>query len=482
MTILGLPSGKTSSSPSPEDVRMVLPQTALLTLFDVLLSTAIHKFLNLQFPTTPAGAYIGGRKRTQPMEIAFAMQLCVDKSLDDRSSGCLAQGDIQKYFDSMPMVEICAWLCEREFPAKLFALVVRHQILTSICVYLRNSRVTPKVRERGTGSLTGSRTAGALARLPIEDMISVKHNSWCKLGFHQRLNVGCWVDNLYVASSTPCRAVAILCDAEDYLENVWHLRIKESSKMFMPMFNNGQEFSQVGWAKVSEFPVLGHIVQDNGACNVCFRSAVSGAWRAFWANLSRASTGPLSLHLKLRHMTRVVNPIIFFRASRWPFSSNKAKLLDRTQRHMIRIMLGIRMLPGEDMSTFARRAGHAVLNVQRNVGSWGFGWARNIISWAAHVLRNNADACWGARVLDFRSSSELDERRRDHGNRPHTRFSSGFTNRRWTDGVSHAINFLERPPASFRKYIFAVSSSADATRLEALRDDLVLVKTSLHMF
>ena len=137
-------------------------------------------------------------------------------------------------------------------------------------------------------------------------------------------------------------------------------------------------------------------------------------------------------------------PVIFFRAPRWSFTVSTAERLNRLQRKMFRIVLPVRMLPGETPELFNRRAARIASQLQHDVGPWGVLWAVRVITWAAHVLRDTKHKCWSAKILDVRSSRELSERRAERHNRPETRKQGGFLSRRWTDSVPVAIDFVDK--------------------------------------
>ena len=227
------------------------------------------------------------------------------------------------------------------------------------------------------------------------------------------------------------------------------------SKLWISPVGCDQDFEAPGWKKVSLFPILGHLIADNGASTPCIDFVLSAAWKAFWSFVRRAGTKALSTALRLRQINIYVVPIIFFRAPRWAFTISIAHRLAKVQRKMLRTTLPIRVLPGEVPEQFARRSGRIVRHVQNIVGPWGALWAFRISSWGAHILRDTMGMCWSARVLDVRSSSELVSRRSLHANRAQTRKFSGWSCRRWTDGVPFAMKYLEKcmlERHSFRGY------------------------------
>ena len=69
-----------------------------------------------------------------------------------------------------------------------------------IFIGLPDAKLRPQVLGRPVGGLTGSRVAGALARIPIEDLVAFYSEYWKEKGFERRISIGTWVDNLVFAS------------------------------------------------------------------------------------------------------------------------------------------------------------------------------------------------------------------------------------------------------------------------------------------
>ena len=152
--------------------------------------------------------------KRQTMEIAAGLQLVVDKGLDLESNACIAQCDIRKYFDSMRMDLIAEWFLEHGMCKMDVTAFVHHQMFSNVLIACDGAKVQPKISFRGVRGLTGSRTAGALARLPVLDLVQKHHAKWCKLGFQGSISIATWIDNLYTAGDTPHKAVSILIEAE----------------------------------------------------------------------------------------------------------------------------------------------------------------------------------------------------------------------------------------------------------------------------
>eukprot|EP00959_Pyramimonas_sp_CCMP1952_P334685 7008680-Pyramimonas_sp.AAC.1 len=87
------------------------------------------------------------------------------------------------------------------------------------------------IPQRSRGSLTGSRVAGAMGRVPVESTIRERHQVWPRHGFQAagcRLTVATYVDNIFSAGASLNVAINILEDFEAQLESVWDLKIKPS--------------------------------------------------------------------------------------------------------------------------------------------------------------------------------------------------------------------------------------------------------------
>ena len=136
----------------------------------------------------------------------------------------------------------------------------------------------------------------------------------------------------------------------------------------------------------------------------------------------------------------LVFSVISFRLSRWPFTLSKAKALDRVQRKMVGIMLGVRLHPPESYEAFFRRKNMLIsANMKRK---WSAALANQIVSWKQHVDRNTANCCWAARLANFRTPAELSRLRSLNNGRPLVRADAGFTSIRWFESVKRASNHL----------------------------------------
>ena len=179
----------------------------------------------------------------------------------------------------------------------------------------------------------------------------------------------------------------------------------------------------------------------DGSIHVCLEHAKKQAWAAFWKNVSTTDMKQFSLKWRLAKIKTIVEPVLVYRLTRYPFTKTAAKNLDNLQRRMISIALNLRKHEDEEPETFVRRRGRIAATHQRTMGCWSRKWAKLIVGWAAHVQRDTGGISWTKKILHIRSNDELAWRRAETG-RPGTRSQPGFTCRRWWESIQIAQDFV----------------------------------------
>ena len=108
-SIQGRAYGKESSHPPANGVRCILPMSALGSICDFVLSSMLDRALEAHY-RVPGSVIFGGRKGTQVADVAWASQLVIEKGCDSRSKSCIGSADIEKFYDSLPMLQIGLYL------------------------------------------------------------------------------------------------------------------------------------------------------------------------------------------------------------------------------------------------------------------------------------------------------------------------------------------------------------------------------------
>ena len=312
-------------------------------------------------------------------------------------------------------------------------------------VSLNISGVEVEVHARSRGSLTGSRVAGTLARVPVESTILERHAYWQRWGFlcdRGTLTVSTYVDNLYSVSRSLEGAIGILDDFAEVLASHWGLRIKPSSRLCLVARGLDEKPASPLWSLCSEFPVLGHILQDNGYVNTCFHNTSHKMWRAFFANSGAATAAKLSVKDRMALLERSVVPVLHHRDTRWPPNLKTGADLDRLQRKMVASIQRIARTPGELPADYVRRRNRVATGQIRRVGAWSTTHCQRVLDWDAHCRRPRNQNSWASKLLDFHGEGWLNERRleasRGAESRLNCRACQGAPAPRWFEGVKYA--------------------------------------------
>ena len=388
------------------------------------------------------------RPKTQILDIAHGLHLALEKALDDHSRGAVAQADIEKYYDSIRLLRVVRGLVSKGCPVGLAACALRQQMVPHVSLNMSGVEVT--IRGRSRGSMTGSRVAGTLARVPVEDTIQERHAHWKRWGYKcdaGTLTVSTYVDNLYSVSHSLAGATAILDDFERVLASKWCLRIKPSSRLCLVA--RGSRETPVDpnlWTLCSEFPVLGHILQDSDFTSTCFQNTSRSMWRAFFANSGAATVAKLSVIQKLRLLERSVVPVLHHRDTRWPPNRKTADNIDKLQRKMVASIQRMPRTAGETPCEYVRRRNRAATAEIRRIGAWSTTHSQRTLAWDSHCRRPANSRSWAAMLLDYHGESWLTARRlanqRDKQSRLNSRTLRAPPAPRWHEGVNYARYLL----------------------------------------
>ena len=161
-------------------MRSIMPLPALLQIADVLVANQINSWVNGVLPC-PRSCFEGAVKYTQPLDIAHGLALAIERGLDDRSHLAIAQADIRQYYDSLDVPALAWWLHLEGLNIAWTSAIVRLQMV--LAINLRRGEETACVTDRTSGSLTGSRVAGALGRIPVMQVLEQRAPLWEAVGY-----------------------------------------------------------------------------------------------------------------------------------------------------------------------------------------------------------------------------------------------------------------------------------------------------------
>ena len=299
---------------------------------------------------------------------------------------------------------------------------------------------------RTLGTLTGSRSAVAAGRVPVESTACKLAESWKPLGVctdSAAVTFASWVDNYYTFGSSVSNAIRIAESFENELLREWRLKIKPTSRSVIGLdAQSDNEACRQKWPMHEEVEILGHIVAANCSPWPCFRRTERKMWAAYWGNCVGKQARALPLQQQCRMLNRCVQPILNFRNSRWPWTAGIADAQSRVQKRMLSHFLVVERWPCETLEVFYRRRMRSAANLAHRLGDWGTQHAVRVCNWAEHLERPHNHNSLAAILFKWHGASWLQNRRLnpDVGGalRPGTRSSSGFLHARWDEALNKA--------------------------------------------
>ena len=81
----------------------------MLSLFDALINVLLAPIVNDLTPKD-SRIFFGARPKTQPLQLMHTCHLVIEKGMDRKSQGCIAQGDIKKFYDRLRCTMIAEFL------------------------------------------------------------------------------------------------------------------------------------------------------------------------------------------------------------------------------------------------------------------------------------------------------------------------------------------------------------------------------------
>ena len=361
----------------------------------------------------------------------------MERALDRHSQGAIATIDVARFYDSVLLLRSAVWLHARGLPKQWCAALLRFQMLPVIELSVASLQLD--IHSRFRGSLTGSRSAGAAARIPVEcAVIECARRSGHK-GFligGVNLTFATYVDNIFSAGDTAANAVKLLDGVAEYLKSQWSLDIKGSSREVMVVAGGDTTFqSRFSWKKVTELFCLGHLISNNGSIKADWEATTQKVIGAFWANAAHKSLRQTPLKERLRLVSRCCVPLIDFRNTRWPPTRSQCKREDALQRQLIAILQRTQPRAGEEAGEFFARRKRLATEVAKRSGTWSSRHIKRCLEWREHLMRTRNQASWPAILLRHEDAEWLAIMRSIQRQGTGTRVRAGAPHARWEEAV-----------------------------------------------
>ena len=193
---------------------------------------------------------------------------------------------------------------------------------------------------------------------------------------------------------------------------------------------------------VLSMPILGSLVSHNGSTEQCSCEAKDKMRARFFANFTKAL---LMCDLKRRLLWLDINilSIVACRWNTWPYNPAMANRLDKTQVHMVCLLLNYHHKNGICIDSYYRNRCILAGRHCGTSGRWSVKWASAVLRWNAHCHRARDINMWHSRILNYRPAAWLEAQRAKHGRgvikRTKTRLHSGKIACRWSECLDTAL-------------------------------------------
>ena len=444
MRVRGSIKAKRRGTIDASETRGILPQTSLLCLFNRVIFNKMKATLDQYSETHGVRELVlGAGKGSQTRDMVFSLNHALELGRDRHNQCGVALGDIKACHDCIPWGYTLQGLRTRGIP--LFVATAFYRAHRCPEIEFNVGGVSFNISNRSRGGLTGSQTAGTMARIAIEDTLisSLPLFQNCfELSQTHTFPAIAWSDNISTVAPTFEAAIQNLQIWEDSLDRLANMQIKQSSKVALA--SSGRRFQErrvvVGgerWAVRDEENALGCVVSGTGSESSA-RNAIQNSWnRTFWAN-AKALCNPSAPQPRLRFWRRICYGAVDHAfASLRPCKHTGAQL-DKWNNKFVGRILKLHKRTDEAVNAFVIRKNAQIarekLSAKLDVKSR---WCLKCVTWVEHMKRHPTSI--SAQLLMCQDDTWLQQQRISAGSLSifagitNTRSQPGFP-KRWGEG------------------------------------------------
>ena len=421
-----------------------------------MVASSLRKLTDTAFPPIK-GIYVGGRPHTQTLDIADGLRMVVEKSLDDKSRAALADFDVAAFYDEHSLIRVFDWMRARSYPIDIAVATIRIHLFPAVRLKCGQHQVI--VAKRSRGSLTGSRSANEIGRIPVQQSIEDSLPFVQKLGYpcdNSFLFAATFVDNIFVAAACASFAIKICETIASFLRSRWDHRIKPDSQHIMPI-DPSDTPSADGWTYVSVLDCLGHFIAADGTIRSPLSRTRKLVWKSFFSKFQRHTTKHLDDEMLAAEVSRHLLPVVMYRASGWSYQKQAAIDLDILQAKLVGAATAVPRQLHEADDEYHKRRCRVANHLCEGIGRWPLVWAYRVVAWYEHVKRNTSGTMWSGLLSDTRNGMWLQARRSlfapknpqsagawsAFAGRTDTRLKRGSPPVRYESGVQYAREVIE---------------------------------------
>lgn len=166
-----------------------------------------------------------------------------------------------------------------------------------------------------------------------------------------------------------------------------------------------------GMSNVDSMKLLGHVLAADERVTQCWGRAQGSVRAALCKHIRSARRARPTVAAKLRIVEQFVWPIVAYRVAAWPPTDTRYASIDSLQWWCVAQAITVVRFPGEAIQQYFLRRGRVAGCEAKKVGMWSSRAATLVLKFRERVAAETPAMSWPARLLHWRGSAWIRERR-----------------------------------------------------------------------
>ena len=374
-----------------ENYRPISLTSNVCKIFMKIMKNRLYNQLDLQQPEEQAGF----RRNYETIDHIHTINQVIEKAKEYKLDLYMMFVDYKKAFDLVKHKKIWESLSNQGVPRKLVRII--KNVYKEAKAYLKMEGKKGPIFRIWNGVKQGDPMSSSIFNSVLEEVF--RKLDWERKG----VNIGgCFLSNLRFADD-----IVLMSTRKEELREMATDLIRESKKgglewnMKKTKIMKIRQEDEIGEGggleiegelieEVSEYVYLGQTVSAKEGQEREIKVRRNKAWGKFWS-LQKVFRGGLSNKGKLKILESCVMPVLTYGAETWATTKKHVNDIQKTQREMVRIILGVKRKERVSNEELRRRA---------NVIDIGFSIKIKKFKYAGHVVRGKVQR-WARKAMEW---------------------------------------------------------------------------------
>ena len=374
-----------------------------------IIKNRVYNQLDAQQPEEQAGF----RKKYRTIDHIHTLNQLVEKAKEYKINVYVMFVDYRNAFDSIKHKRIWEGLTKQGVPRKILRIL--KEMYGKAKAYVKMDKKGPKF-EIANGIKQGDPMSSNIFNCVLEEIFRVM--DWSNKGINiggTYLNNLRFADDIVLISTTKEELQEMANELEKISrEEGLNINIDKTKYMSNVEGDEGGVVIETGEIeKTEEYVCLGQTISMKEGIKRELKVRKSKAWGKFWS-LQKIFRSKLSTEAKIRILESSVIPVLCYGAETWALTKSEVEGIQKTQRAMERIILGIKR---------GTKIRNEEIRKRTNSKEVGYLIKKQKFKYAGHMIRGSKER-WARKVTDWLPYGN----RRGRG-RPNTRWEDEIKNR-----------------------------------------------------